>query len=250
MIVFHCHLCHLALSVEDALAGQRVRCSGCRTALSVPAAPAKKAAALRAQPLAQPAVPAGAQRHYGFACVYCSSRLEATSQMAGQSGTCPTCGNDIVVPILDRYGRLLDPLTRKLIKPDPHPVHAYAAAGTRAPLILRDEQGIQHIACPRCGHFNPVSANQCASCTLPFTMEGTVISSANGTNGYAVASLVLGIIGLPASCALVPSLLAVLCGTIGYRQCSAGEGGRGLAIAGMTLGAIGLLLGLLLMIAA
>ena len=36
-----------------------------------------------------------------------------------------------------RYGRLIDPKTRQIIKQDPHPVHAYAAAGERAPGILR-----------------------------------------------------------------------------------------------------------------
>src|SRR5690606_18143378 len=72
-------------------------------------------------------------RRYGFLCTYCSSRLEAVESMAGQSGTCPTCGNSIVIPILDSRGRLIDPTSGKVIKQDPHPVHAYAAAGHKAP---------------------------------------------------------------------------------------------------------------------
>src|SRR5213079_3653291 len=76
-------------------------------------------------------------KRYGFNCGYCSSRLEATESMAAQEGQCPTCGNQITIPILDRYGRLIDPKTRLIIKQDPHPVHAYAAAGDRAPAILR-----------------------------------------------------------------------------------------------------------------
>src|SRR5579864_9204881 len=71
-------------------------------------------------------------RRYGFACAYCSSRLEAVESMAGQSGTCPTCANSIVIPILDSRGRLIDPTSGKIIKQDPHPVHAYAAAGHKA----------------------------------------------------------------------------------------------------------------------
>ena len=35
--------------------------------------------------------------------------LEATEGMAGQDGQCPTCGNNITIPILDRYGRLTIP---------------------------------------------------------------------------------------------------------------------------------------------
>jgi hypothetical protein len=41
--------------------------------------------------------------------------------MAAQEGQCPTCGNNITIPILDRYGRLIDPKTRQIIKQDPHP---------------------------------------------------------------------------------------------------------------------------------
>ena len=93
----------------------------------------------------------GGGKRYGFNCGYCSSRLEATEAMAAQEGQCPTCGNNITIPILDRYGRLIDPKTRQIIKQDPHPVHAYAAAGERAPLILRAKDGKQTIKCPRCG---------------------------------------------------------------------------------------------------
>src|SRR5438045_8270190 len=86
----------------------------------------------------------------GFNCGYCSSRLEATESMAAQEGQCPTCGNNITIPILDRYGRLIDPKTRQIIKHDPHPVHAYAAAGERATAILRTKDGKHTIRCPRC----------------------------------------------------------------------------------------------------
>src|SRR5437868_6468536 len=75
-------------------------------------------------------------RRYGFLCTYCSSRLEAVESLAGHSGTCPTCGNSIVIPILDNRGRLIDPASGLVIKQDPHPVHAYAAAGHKAPQIV------------------------------------------------------------------------------------------------------------------
>ena len=75
--------------------------------------------------------------------------------MAAQEGQCPTCGNTITIPILDRYGRLIDPKTRQIIKQDPHPVHAYAAAGERAPGIVRGRDGKQMIRCPRCAGRQP-----------------------------------------------------------------------------------------------
>ena len=166
--------------------------------------------------------------------------------MAGQQGQCPTCGNTIVIPILDRYGRLIDPMTGKIIKQDPHPVHAYAAAGERAPRILRQNTGQQNIQCPRCGSVSPITANNCKSCGMPFTMEGTTLEASGASNGFAVASLVLGIIGIPTGCIVIPAVLAIIFGIIGYNQINAagGEGGgKGMAIAGIVCGAVGCLIG-------
>jgi hypothetical protein len=183
-------------------------------------------------------------KRYGFNCGYCSSRLEATESMAAQDGQCPTCGNNITIPILDRYGRLIDPKTRQIIKQDPHPVHAYAAAGERAPGIFRGVDRKQFIKCPRCNSNSPINANNCKSCGMPFTMEGTTLEAAGSSNGFCVASLVLGIIGIPAACVLAPGALAIVFGIIGYNQVSKSGvegGGKGMAIAGIVCGSIGLL---------
>jgi hypothetical protein len=166
--------------------------------------------------------------------------------MAAQEGQCPTCGNNITIPILDRYGRLIDPKTRQIIKQDPHPVHAYAAAGERAPAILRAKDGPQLIRCPRCQGTSAITANNCKGCGMPFTMEGTTLEAAGSSNGFAVASLVLGIIGLPGSCIpfVIPGL-ALTFGIIAYNQISKANtegGGRGMAIAGIVLGILGCLM--------
>jgi ribosomal protein L40E len=192
-----------------------------------------------------PARSGGGGRRYGFNCGYCSSRLEATEAMGAQEGQCPTCGNNITIPILDRYGRLIDPKTRQIIKQDPHPVHAYAAAGERAPKIIRQKDQKQVIVCPRCNGASPISANNCKACGMPFTMEGTTLEAAGTSNGFCVASLVLGIIGLPAACTFITPLLAVIFGIIGYNQVAktgAEGGGKGMAIAGIVCGVIGCLL--------
>jgi DNA-directed RNA polymerase subunit RPC12/RpoP len=262
MIVFPCHVCRTQLSAEDQYTGQLVRCPTCLTATRVPAQsrePQPVPAAVggagdlppppRQQPPPRPpalnnpfrgGVTGG--KRYGFNCPYCSSRLEATEAIAAQEGQCPTCGNNIVIPILDRYGRLIDPRTQQIIKQDPHPVHAYAAAGDRAPRILRNTQGVQHIVCPRCNALSPMSANNCNACGMPFTMEGTTVDATGASNGFCVASLVLGIVGLPASCAVIPSILAIVFGVIGLTQANkegAESGGKGMAIAGIILGAVG-----------
>src|SRR5215207_438024 len=166
MIVFPCQVCRTQLSAEDGQAGQLVRCPTCLTTLRVPAEQVATAAAAlagmaagggeayappRPGPMGFPGAARPSGKRYGFNCGYCSSRLEATESMAAQEGQCPTCGNNITIPILDRYGRLIDPKTRQIIKQDPHPVHAYAAAGERAPGIVRGRDGKQMIRCPRCG---------------------------------------------------------------------------------------------------
>ena len=272
MVVFPCHVCKTSLSAEDSQAGQQVRCPTCMTVLRVPANQSIPTAALAGagvgsnggggggggtymQSPPMQTTPGGfggmpsrtGGKRYGFNCGYCSSRLEATEAMAAQEGQCPTCGNNITIPILDRYGRLIDPKTRQIIKQDPHPVHAYAAAGERAPAILRAKDGKQLIRCPRCQGSSAITANNCKGCGMPFTMEGTTLEAAGTSNGFAVASLVLGIIGLPASCIpfLVPGL-ALTFGIIGYNQITKanveGGGGKGMAIAGIVLGAIGCLI--------
>src|SRR5687768_7935279 len=282
MIVFPCHVCRTDLSAEDAQSGQLVRCPSCLTTLRVPAAagagiyqpagamapnfPGAGVGGGYAPPGPYGAPPGGygapltnpygfvpnrpAGKRYGFNCGYCSSRLEATESMAAQEGQCPTCGNTIVIPILDRYGRLIDPKTRQIIKQDPHPVHAYAAAGDRAPGILRAKDGRQMIRCPRCQGTSAITANNCKGCGMPFTMEGTTLEAAGTSNGFCVASLVLGIIGLPAACVVLPSVLAIIFGIVGFNQVSKtsgeGGGGKGMAIAGIVCGCIGALIGVLM----
>lgn len=256
---FACDSCGTKLRAPDDRVGKLVRCPRCKSTMPVPASDevplADEAAStpdlLQRRPAANLAALQGVQRaaagrRYGFNCQYCSSRLEANTAMAGQEGHCPTCGNTIIIPILDRYGRLIDPMTGKVIKQDPHPVHAYAAAGERAPLIERGEDGHQYIRCPRCKSTNPIGANNCKNCGMPFTMEGTTLEAAGGSNGFATASLVLGIVGLPTFCVGITPLLAVIFGLIALRQTSGDNGGdtrgRGLAIAGIVCGAVGLLL--------
>ncbi|HMO26861.1 MAG TPA: DUF4190 domain-containing protein, partial [Tepidisphaeraceae bacterium] len=244
MIEFSCRVCRSGLQVDDELAGRMVRCPTClgttpvpgASDAAVPTATATKTTSThrgrRQEDLRPPPPPAtmggvstinrsAPGRRYGFNCAYCSSRLEATEAMAAQEGNCPTCGNTIVIPILDRYGRLIDPLTGKVIKQDPHPVHAYAAAGERAPRIVRNREGKHAIQCPRCGAINGITSNNCGPCGMPFTMEGTTAPIGGGaSNGLAVASLVLGILSLPGSCLIVLGPLAVILGGVALYQLS------------------------------
>ena len=67
---------------------------------------------------------------------------------------------------------------------------------------------------------------------------GPAPASSGGTNGLAIAALVLGILWL---CA-IGSVLAIVFGFVALNQIKrSGQGGRGLAIAGIVLGIIGIL---------
>lgn len=64
------------------------------------------------------------------------------------------------------------------------------------------------------------------------------------TNGMSIASLVLGLVGVPLCFLFVPSLLAVIFGIVGLNQIKSdpNQRGRGMAIAGIVLGAVMLVL--------
>lgn len=208
-----------------------------------------------------PITPTG--RRYGFLCRHCSSRLEANDTLGGQTGNCPTCGKPTVIPFLDRRGRLIDPATGEVIKQDPLPMHAYAAAGERAPRIVKlntkgevfaeaevglAENARQAIECPRCLRHNLLASEYCHGCGLPFTMEATSPALMGGSNNWAISSLVCGILGIPLFCLLgIPALLAIIFGIVALNKVPADpniQSGKGLAIAGIILGAGGLILGL------
>lgn len=76
------------------------------------------------------------------------------------------------------------------------------------------------------------------------------------TNGFAVAALVLGILGIPAVLVLVGLLLAVLALIFGLvarsqiQRSGGAQGGGGMAIAGIVLGSIGIVLEVIVIVVA
>lgn len=71
---------------------------------------------------------------------------------------------------------------------------------------------------------------------------GTPPSGGGRTNGLAVASLVLGIVGIILCFLFVPWILAIIFGAIAIKQCNADPtySGKGLAIAGLVCGLVGM----------
>ncbi|CAN5174075.1 hypothetical protein BH20ACT24_BH20ACT24_01840 [soil metagenome] len=76
--------------------------------------------------------------------------------------------------------------------------------------------------------------------------------SAGKTNGLAIASLVLGIVGILIQLFGIVPILAIVLGFVGKNQIDQSGGvqrGRGMAIAGIVLGIIGIVLLIILLIA-
>lgn len=73
---------------------------------------------------------------------------------------------------------------------------------------------------------------------------GPGYSAPNRNNGMSIASLVLGIVGIPLCFLFVPSVLAVIFGAVALNQIGndPGQSGRGRAIAGIVLGVVALVL--------
>ena len=131
---------------------------------------------------------------------------------------------------------------------DPTPVHAYAAAGDKAPEIVQLEGAGQAIVCPRCAATNDIEQNYCTACGFPFTMEGANRAAQSTADGYAVASFVVGLISLPVCiCAdAYGGIGALVAGILGWtsltrvRTTGSARGGRAWAIAGLVLAVVGL----------
>lgn len=71
------------------------------------------------------------------------------------------------------------------------------------------------------------------------------------TNGFAVASLVLGIVGILLCFVWIPWILAIIFGAVGIKQCNDDPSytGKGMAIAGLVCGLVAATLILLIFIA-
>jgi len=93
--------------------------------------------------------------------------------------------------------------------------------------------------CSKCGEKNPSGSKFCSKCGEPLTAAAAPAAPApravgeKRTSGMAIASLILGILGV--------SLLAIIFGAIGINQTGKDPNlkGRGMAVAGLVLGILG-----------
>ncbi len=202
--------------------------------------------------------PTAPSLRFNFSCRACGSVLEALIAQSGTAGRCPTCAAEFSIPRVDlRTGLALGIGDSGEDGQDPTPVHAYAAAGDKAPEIVHVEGAGRAILCPRCAATSDIEQNYCVACGFPFTMEGANRAAQSAADGYAVTSFVVGLISLPVCiCAdAYGGIGAILAGILGWtsltrvRSAGSARGGRGWAIAGLALAVVGLVVVLVKIIA-
>ncbi len=116
------------------------------------------------------------------------------------------------------------------------------------------------LSCARCGAQNPNDSQFCQNCGSSLSVResaqlsvkspsssNTITISEKRTSGFAIASLVLGILGwtfIP----IVSSIIAIIFGAIGISRTKPGSNiqGRGMAIAGLVLGSVALFIGIII----
>jgi len=114
-----------------------------------------------------------------------------------------------------------------------------AVSGVPSPSDSGTEtQGGESVFCKKCGKPNPDEATVCSSCSAPLTRPGEAplarLSPVRArTSGLAIASLVLGVLAVPALVGLVLGIIALV--QIG--QSRGRLRGQGLAIAGICVSA-------------
>jgi hypothetical protein len=109
--------------------------------------------------------------------------------------------------------------------------------------------GEQNLRCPYCGQEIPPTATKCPQCGAVIEVAGPhsggryVEDQSNG-KGFAVTSLVLGILGLVCCCShFTGSVLAIVFGCIakGRMKRTGNRDGSDMATAGIVLGIIGII---------
>lgn len=246
--VLDCPACRNAVTATDELVGRVMACPHCSGHFTI--TPDTRTAVPVAKPSFHP--PLQAAIRFTFTCQRCSSILEARSDLSGTQGRCPTCGAIFVIPMVDpRTGLPVGPARVEADGQLPTPMHAYATAGAKAPVIQRLDSGEQVIVCPRCQRQMPIDSNSCSACGMPFTMEGAAAVAhkvQGGSNTYATASVTVGAASLVLFCIPIPLLgpIAILLGILGLRDSNqAGElrPGRTASIIGLVLGTLGTAIG-------
>jgi hypothetical protein len=135
-------------------------------------------------------------QRFSFVCDRCNSVLEASVDKAGSPGRCPSCGDVMLIPSFDSRTGLRS--TAQAASPRARsPVHAYAAAGQRAPKLRLQSDDTWCIVCPKCSCESQIDSDQCDECGMPFTLDGAHSSATPRQQLLAASTLTAGALSIP-----------------------------------------------------
>ncbi len=173
-----------------------------------------------------------------YKCAKCGATLESPDSMVGQQDNCPMCGQAGVVP-----------------SPQAMAVSASAPVVTATGVACRNHPTVAAVDrcaacaeafCPNC-LVEVQGRKYCGNCkVLAVQGQPAAYQGPTKTCGYAIASLVLSLVGLVV-CGIILEILALVYASkakTAIRQ-NPQLTGSGMATAGMVIGIIGLVLGVI-----
>lgn len=187
-----------------------------------------------------------------FRCHQCDTLLRTGDDKAGKRAKCPNCGTMVQTPFPESAGDVddYDNFSGGDYDVDPPAANDSFSQHFGSPGTATTSQaptGGRMIDCRMCGESIQANARMCRYCGEPVQMAGPAPGQyqVKPTSGMAVASLVLGILGIVLSCIFFIggpiALLATIFGAVGMKATSEGEReGRGMAVAGLVMGIVGL----------
>ncbi len=159
-----------------------------------------------------------------FKCKKCGQPLAIDEGEVGKEAKCPGCGSGFTVPTVEEA-------KAQVAAPSAEEAEAQAAAPS----------GGGERRCPACGVPVKPEARFCNSCGSEMGKGTSPLQKK--TSGFAIASLVLGILGFCTSgIASIPGLILGIVGLQRVKRSSGALTGGGMAIAGIVISAIALVL--------
>ena len=178
-------------------------------------------------------------------CPSCNKTLSAPDNAAGKKAKCPTCGTVMIVPEVvhdaEEFGTTgPEPAPSESNPPD----EMLGAASSPSPFSApAPGQEPARRPCPMCGEQIIATAAKCRFCGAVFDsrLRGTSMHRGQSYQGFAITSMVLGILGLIGCwCGPVLGIVAIIFGVVannGMKKSNNFEG-KGMATAGVVMGII------------
>jgi predicted RNA-binding Zn-ribbon protein involved in translation (DUF1610 family) len=178
-------------------------------------------------------------------CPSCAKTLSAPDTAAGKKAKCPACGTLMIVPDGVFDAEELNITSVEPPTPDYSPVDDLFGTGpSQSPVSALPGQEPMRRPCPMCGEQIVATAAKCRFCGSVFDarLRGTSAQGGKSFEGFAVTSMILGILSLFTACfGIVFGIVAIVFASIANNGMnkSHNHAGKGMATAGLITGLLG-----------